>query len=264
MKRLLTFLLLIIAINMVVSAQDTTPNTFVLHTTTGEDVELNTDAIDSVFVSGQGVDAMLHVRMRNHTLRTYVLDEISHMDFTYTAPARYQSVDLGLSVEWATCNVGGRNPEDHGYYFSWGETKIKSDYSENNYSWFSDNAYQNIGSDICGTPNDAATIICGNGWRMPSFTDVQELMGRCTWTPDTVNTVPGYTITGPSGNSIFLPAAGYKSVKKIVDRGTGGYYWTGTISPTLPSSAYTINFRGYDTPWTANRALGFTIRAVRE
>ncbi|MBR1466013.1 MAG: hypothetical protein IJ607_06595 [Bacteroidaceae bacterium] len=261
-RQLVTYMLLLSS--MVVSAQDTTPNTFVLHPTEGEPVSIATEEIDSLFVDGKGTDAMLHVRMKDHTLRTYVIDETSYMDFAYVAPPRYRPVNLGLSVDWATCNVGGRDPEDYGYLFSWGETKVKSDYSESQYTWYVDNTYQDIGADICGTDYDAATRICGSGWRMPSYAEAQELITRCTWTPDTLNNVSGYTIVGPSGNTIFLPAAGYKSARIIMERGTEGYYWTGSLSPSLPSSAFTINFRGYDEPWATNRAYGLTIRAVKE
>ena len=262
MKQVLTILLLFMC--MQVDAQDTTPNTFVLHPKSGEPVSIPTEEIDSVFVSGQGADAMLNVRMKGHSLRTYVIDETAYMDFSYVAPPRYQAVDLGLSVCWCNCNVGGHDPEDYGYFFSWGETRIKSDYAETQYAWYVDNTYMDIGASICGSEYDAATRICGNGWRMPSYDEALELMTRCTWTPDTINSVSGYSVRGPSGKSIFLPASGYKNAKKILDRGTEGIYWTGSISPTLTSSAYTINFHGYDVPWSVNRSYGLTIRAVRE
>jgi hypothetical protein len=174
-----------------------------------------------------------------------------------------QAVDLGLSVKWAACNVGGNAPHDLGGLYSWGETMKKSDYSENRYKYYANGEYQYIGTNICGTRYDAAHLLWRGHWRLPTRAEVRELATLCTWTADVVEGVAGYRVTGPNGNSIFLPSAGYQDGKERKEVGTGGFYWTGTLNRDMPSSAYNINFRGYDAEWTACRAYGFSIRAVR-
>ena len=132
-------------------------------------------------------------------------------------------VDLGLSVYWASCNLGATKPEEYGNYYAWGETAPKYTYSQANYSYYdSDKAsYIDIGSDISGTEYDAARVNLGGEWRMPTFDEMNELLLYCTWEWTQINSVNGYKVTGPNNNSIFLPASGYSgdfSHTKL-------YYW---------------------------------------
>lgn len=120
-------------------------------------------------------------------------------------------VDLGLSVYWASCNLGASKPEEYGNYYAWGETSPKDTYTQANYSYYdSDKAsYIDIGSDISGTDYDAARVNLGGEWRMPTYDEMKELINNCSWEWTQINSVNGYKVTGPNGNSIFLPAAGY-------------------------------------------------------
>ena len=124
-------------------------------------------------------------------------------------------VDLGLSVKWATCNVGATSPEDYGDYFAWGETETKSEYTEENSATYglSISQLESQGYiDGAGNLNpqyDAAAANWGGDWRMPTVAEMWELINNCTWTWTTQNGVSGYNVEGPNGNSIFLPAAGY-------------------------------------------------------
>ena len=131
-------------------------------------------------------------------------------------------VDLGLSVKWATCNVGATSPEEYGDYFAWGETSPKAEYTEGNSL-----TYGKDMSDISGI-YDAATANWGGTWRMPTFDELNELRKRCTWTWTTQNGVNGYKVIGPSGASIFLPAAGGRSRSSLYDAGSCGFYWSST------------------------------------
>ena len=117
----------------------------------------------------------------------------------------HEYVDLGLSVKWATCNVGASSPEKTGSKFAWGETSEKTEYTWANYL---NGGNTNIGSDIKGTKYDAAYVNWGSKWRMPSETEVKELISKCTCKSLTINGVKGYQITGPNGNSIFIPGDG--------------------------------------------------------
>ena len=131
-------------------------------------------------------------------------------------------VDLGLSVKWATCNVGATSPEDFGHYFAWGETSPKAEYTEENSL-----TYGKDMSDISGNPQyDAATANWGGDWRMPTKEEMRELLNNCTWIWTTQNGVNGYNVKGPNGNSVFLPAAGYRDGSSLYGAGGYGYYWS--------------------------------------
>ncbi len=130
-------------------------------------------------------------------------------------------VDLGLSVKWATCNVGAESPEDYGEYYAYAEKTTKNKYSERNYLFFYydyqfDGQYSyyesipGVGADISGSVYDVVAEQWGEGWRMPTHKEMQELVDSCTWTWTTKEGVIGYKVTGPNGNSIFLPASGAK------------------------------------------------------
>ncbi len=178
-----------------------------------------------------------------------------------TDPHANAAVDLGLSVLWASYNVGASSPEEYGNYYSWGETSPKSDYSESAYLYYSNYSYQNIGTDICGTAYDAVTVNWAYDWRMPTLAEVNELLTDCTWSKDTENGVAGYRVTGPSGNRIFLPLAGLYMSSAATDAGTRGYLWTGTLDAY--SAAYTLNTLGYVGNWTCNRHYGLPVRGVK-
>ena len=157
-----------------------------------------------------------------------------------------KKVDLGLSVCWAGWNVGASSPEGYGNYYAWGETTTKSNYSESSYQYLNGSDYVNIGSNICGTRYDAARAQWGGNWRMPTKAEFEELINRCTWTWTSYNNVNGYKVTGPNGNSIFLPAAGGRYGTELLDRGSYGRYWSGSLNESLQSYAYGLSFYSGD------------------
>lgn len=131
-------------------------------------------------------------------------------------------VDLGLSVKWATCNVGATTPEGYGEYFAWGETKPKSNYSSSNYTYDADPT-------TLPSYADAATVNWGGAWRMPTYNESTELRNNCTWTWTTQNGIKGYKVTSKTnGNSIFLPAAG-RRVDSSIRASDDGYYWSSSL-----------------------------------
>lgn len=147
---------------------------------------------------------------------------------TYTQrkkPAKKHTyVDLGLSVKWATCNLGAQAPEDYGDYYAFGEVFTKKTYTEENCK-----TYHKIKNEISGNKTyDAATALLGAGWRTPTKEEAQELIDKCEWTWAEQNSEPGYKVTGPNGNSIFLPAAGLAIGRERLYAGTNGYYRTST------------------------------------
>ena len=147
----------------------------------------------------------------------------------------HEYVDLGLSVKWATCNVGANKPEEYGDYFAWGEVKPKEVYDWSTYKWCNGSeesltkydGYFDISFDISfelELSDDVAHTNWGGDWRMPTAEDFIELIGQCTWTRATLNGVKGRKVTGPNGNSIFLPDAG--SRKGDWCGGKIGAYWS--------------------------------------
>lgn len=168
-------------------------------------------------------------------------------------------VDLGLSVKWATCNVGALNPEDYGSYFAWGETYPKTYFNWDNYKY--SNGESNQLTKYCSNSNsgyngftdnkvvlemadDAARVLWGGSWRMPTQGELQELIDSCTWVRTTQSGVEGYKVIsnrqGYTENYIFLPAAGLYGEWGLEYKGSICYYWSLTLNTTYPSSAISL------------------------
>ncbi len=172
----------------------------------------------------------------------------------------HTAVDLGLSVKWATCNVGATSPEGYGDYFAWGETTTKTSYTRDNSKTY-DKSMGDIGGD---SRYDTATANWGSGWRLPTESEFQELIDNCTWTWAKLNGVKGYEVKSKkNGNSIFLPAAGYRLVDTPYGQGSYGRYWSSTPFDTC--NAYGLYFRSgsHGTNWNY-RDLGRSVRPVAE
>ena len=182
----------------------------------------------------------------------------------------YGYVDLGLSVKWATCNVGATTPEGDGDYFAWGETTTKDTYSYSNcptpglsISELQSQGYIDSNGNL--TPQyDAATANWGGDWRMPKFTEIVELGQECTWIWVTQNGVNGYSVIGPNGNNIFLPAAGERSGSSLNYAGSYGFYWSSTPYDEVVGACY-IYF-GSSGPgfMCSSREIGHSVRPVLE
>ena len=172
----------------------------------------------------------------------------------------YGYVDLGLSVKWATYNVGASIPEEYGNYYEWGETTTKTSYkTENCYTYG-----KSIGSIEGNSTYDVARAQWGGSWRLPTKEEFEELIERCTWNWTTYKGVKGCKVTGPNGNSIFLPAAGWFGAS-LYGRGTYGYYWSATPGESYSYGAYGLSFFGsnYYTSWN-DRYYGHSVRPVSD
>ena len=199
------------------------------------------------------------------TLLAVLLKKIS-LSSTYRATGTINGntyVDLGLSVKWATCNVGANSPEDYGDYYAWGETSTKSRYDEYNCETYG----KSIG-DIGGTSRDVAHVKWGGSWRMPTWTEFEELLnkGNCTWGWTTLNGKKGYKVTSrKNGNSIFLPAAGHSCGSSSYSEGLIGDYWSSTPdeSSTLLACRLFFNRDNHRT-FVDGRIFGFSVRPVAE
>lgn len=184
-------------------------------------------------------------------------------------------VDLGLpsGTLWATRNVGAAKPEDYGGHFAWGETETKENYNWNTYKWCEGNEWAITKYDPLWyddpeleLEDDAAFVNCGPNWRMPSQAQFEELCNDCSWQWTTVNGVNGNLVTGPNGNSIFLPAAGYRSSSSVTHEGRRGYYWSRTVDYAQAKCAYNLSFESgtpYFYPHMLGRRAGYSVRPVR-
>ena len=141
-------------------------------------------------------------------------------------------VDLGLSVYWASCNLGASSPEEAGEYYAWGEVKTKNIFDEKNYKWFNDadSSYAYIKMDITGSDLDVAYDKLGDKWRLPSYAEFDELYKKCEIVLSQQNEVTGYKIVGPNGNSIFLPLGGLRMGNSLCNPRKEAYFWLGESS----------------------------------
>lgn len=163
----------------------------------------------------------VNVHFKNGQKIQFSSANVEYVDFSEKAPDPTVSagavVDLGLSVYWCSCNVGAEAPEEYGDYYAWGETKPKSSYTEESYSYYNNDTkvYTDIGENISGTEYDAATVNLSSDWRMPTKDEFQELLDKCTWEWTQINGINGYKVTAENGNSIFIPAAGWNARNKV-------------------------------------------------
>ena len=191
----------------------------------------------------------------------------------------YGYVDLGLSVKWATCNVGANNPEDYGDYFAWGETTTKNTYSWSTYKYCNgspttmtkycnNSSYGNNGFTDNKTQlelsDDAARANWGGSWRMPTDAEWTELYEQCTWTCTTQNGVYGKKVTSKTnGSSIFLPATGYRYNSSLYDAGSYGSWWSSSLSTGYPYKAWSVDFSSGDVSrYSDYRCYGQSVRPV--
>ena len=186
---------------------------------------------------------------------------------------RHECVDLGLSVKWATCNVGASSPEDYGDYYAWGETETKSTYNWNNYKWSINNVffnkyclYSNHGAvdnkTVLESSDDVAHVQWGGSWRIPTIEEIEELANNCTWTWTNQNGKDGYKVTASNGNSIFLPAAGWRDGNYLKKAGSQGYYWSSSLNAST-DSPYELHIWYYvDWGGLNNRYRGYSVRPV--
>lgn len=191
----------------------------------------------------------------------------------------HEYVDLGLSVKWATCNVGATKPEEYGDYFAWGETQPKSTYDWSTYKWcngsYDTQTKYNTNSSYGTVDNkttldlsdDAARANWGGSWRMPTDAELTELREQCTWTWTTQNGVYGYKVTskksGYMNKSIFLPAAGYRLDSSLLGAGSYGDYWSSSLSTDYPYYAWDVSFSSYSVGRDHySRYYGFSVRPV--
>jgi len=172
--------------------------------------------------------------------------------------AQHAYVDLGLSVKWATCNIGATQPWERGEFFSWGETENKR---INNWDTYKYSEGAHALTKYCSNPDyawhglvdsvsvldpedDVAHMKWGGTWRIPTKAQIDELLESCTWEWTTLNEVNGYRVTGKkpgyTDRSIFLPVTGEYNDGKVFDYRLHGYYWSRNCGTVTSETAYTL------------------------
>ncbi len=174
----------------------------------------------------------------------------------------HEYVDLGLSVKWATCNIGASTPSDYGEYFSWGETTMKDGYTPENSITYGKEMH-NIAGNI---EYDAARANWGGTWRLPTTKEFFELIVECVWEWVVYGDRMGYFVIGPNGNGIFLPAAGRlcggDSVLAFTE--SSGGYWSAIPCENI-GDAYGLYFVSDNGGVNSTeRICGRSVRAVTE
>ena len=177
--------------------------------------------------------------------------------------AGHEYVDMGLSVKWATCNVGASSPSGYGNYYAWGETSTKSKYRSSNCK-----TWERSMSDIGGNSSyDAARANWGGSWRLPTKAEFDELRKNCNCQWATQNGVAGVRFTSKrNGNSVFFPAAGWRTGTSTDFVGKIGFCWSSTPYESNAQQAYDLFFDSGGSASTVwyNRYLGQPVRPVVE
>lgn len=193
-------------------------------------------------------------------------------------------VDLGLpsGTLWARCNVGANSPEEVGDYFAWGETSTKQmyDWKQYKYSVFIDGEYKlnkYCTNSSCGVNgfvdsltvlepvDDVAMTVLGGDWRMPTAEDYDELYQNTTFTWTAINGVYGRLLTGSNGNSIFLPATGFRLDNQLICTGLG-IYWSSSLQTECQVAGWSLHFDDVNCHvcGTYERSRGQCVRAVKK
>lgn len=199
----------------------------------------------------------------------------------------------GYKLYWGISNLGAGKPEEYGDYYAWGEIDPyyssqdplawkdgKTGYNWASYKWCNgsfrtltkyntSSSYGTVDNKtVLESSDDVASVKLGGKWRMPTDAEWTELMAKCTWTwtSDYNGTgVKGRIVTATNGNSIFLPAAGYRFDTGLVDAGSFGYFWSSSLDTGYPYDARPVNF---DSDFVARggyyRYVGQSVRPVTE
>lgn len=199
-------------------------------------------------------------------------DQYDDNSITITCPDNKHphAIDLALpsGIKWSCCNVGASSPEEFGGYYAWSEAKVKNEYTWENYKYcvawdghsawdwnrYSDHFYFTkyvTNSDYGDIDNkvvleladDAAHVVQGEPWRMPSSSEMQELLENCQWQWVEYEKINGYQVIGSNGNSIFLPAAGsYNFGTSIDNQYDEGFYYTSSLYEPFCKGALYLYF----------------------
>ncbi len=197
----------------------------------------------------------------------------------YAEVPQPKEVDLGLSVIWADCNLGAATPYEEGGAFAFGETSVKENYTWETYKYCDGEVYlcHDIGENISGTEYDAAKVLLGNGWRLPTLEESNELAEMCDYGSFEKDGAMYGQFIGPNGGELIMPICGYMSRARRVAVNEQAFYLTGACEYDEGYDKEEDLYVRFLTPitlvltpaiplpeWYANASLGGCIRPVKD
>ena len=283
------------SLELIEGASETLVATITPANASNKNVSWNSSNTSVATVSSTGKVTAVKAGTATITVTTEDGGKTATCEVKVKSPCPDGAVDLGLSVYWASCNLGATKPEEYGGYYQWGGTQ---DVRSTSISLNWDNCPYHTGSSYetgwtkyvpsgkssywsgSGSPDnktvldpddDVAHVKLGGNWRMPTIAEFEELQntGNCTWEWTTLNGVNGYKVTskksGYTGNWIFLPAAGYRYDTWFLYVGSSFFYWSSSLSTDFPYGAYALHFYSGDVYTdSAYRFDGRSVRPVLE
>ena len=195
-------------------------------------------------------------------------------------------VDLGSAGKWASFNLGAANPEEYGDYFAWGEPEPDGNngmlfYGIDSYKWYdtSSQTYTKYNTDPSiglvdnktrlEPEDDAAHVLLGGAWRMPTAEDFNKLVTDCTWVIGSLNGVNGFWACAGNGNKIFLPKGGWVDgmhlpsyLEALYEVGEVGAYWSSDLNAGLPYQSYSLGLDNSAETGSSSRYKGLLIRPI--
>ena len=196
-------------------------------------------------------------------------------------PSNDAYVDLGLpsGTLWATCNLGAEAPEQYGDYFAWGETESKTTYNWSTYKYSYGDSNVELLTKYCNSADfgyngftdnltrleptdDAATVILGNDWCMPTYDQWKELYEHTSWDWTSKKGTKGILFTADNGNTLFLPAAGGRYDDNLFYFNVEGLYWSSELYVVSSVSYFNFNMDFCSMKYGPHRT-GYSVRPVR-
>ncbi len=294
MKKIFLAIAVVSTIAVATIASD---NSTYIHNAFGNILSFNDSDIDSISLSktdANGVEHTGYVTQIIHAKDSTYTASISSVDsISFVAQAHEvgdenisinQEVDLGLSVNWAGWDIGASSPEEVGVLYRWGEVEAQEKWTIDTYflskpttkPWRND--FVDLQYNISGTQWDVARKQWGGSWRMPTRKEAEELADKCTWEMMSYNNVNGFKITGPNGNSIFMPityiendttmyAYRFTGTDGQTDRTTVAYSTSNGFAYVLKGGCYKSDYYEYNDATGSVDARGATnpipVRAVK-
>lgn len=285
-------------LNLSIGISSTLLATVLPENATNKSVSWSSSNTSVATVSSNGIVTGVGAGTATITVTTSDGGKTATCTVTVTEPytvATPEAIDLGLSVKWASFNLGATAPEEYGDYFAWGEIEpyyisqdplIWKEGKENGYTWVSykwcsgadflltkycnDSSYGYNGftdtKTVLDLEDDAAHVNLGGSWRMPTDAEWRELKDNCAWTWFTQDGVNGWLVSASNGNSIFFPAAGLRVSTDLNYVCSRGSYWSSSFYTDYPYYAWDMymDSTSVGCGFSYMRLLGYPVRPVTE
>ena len=200
----------------------------------------------------------------------------------------YEYIDMGLSVKWATFDIGATKVGEYGKYFQWGDVigytaeQVGSGTGQKYFGWDdykycngsyntltkynTDSNYGTVDNKTVLEPSDdAATANMGKGWRMPTLAEYQELINACnqTWESDGTKSWRTFTLKTDETKQLVFLTSGFGGNGRVTDQGSRGYFWSSSLDTSYPSDGHNLGvLSGYGNMYSNDRYLGLCVRGV--